>query len=193
MLQRLNMRFICHIVVAGIVVIVLVLFERSTIRYGRAKSAASAVFEEYGGTGITVFCTFGEFWGVQIDDARFADEDARELVVHLKDNHAVEYVGVRGTSLTDLGCATLSEMRAARMVDLSGTEVTTGGIKHLRGLPRLTSLILADTRIDDNVIPVLAAMESLEAVDLRNTRVTGRGKVRLERMRPDMMVTAGEE
>lgn len=186
-----NWRVICFVAVAGIVAVIVGLFERSNIRYGRAKYAALASFKEFHGTGVTVYFTSGRFWGVRIDDRGFTDEDARRLVLRLKDNEAVEFFCASGTTLTDQGCSTFAEMRHLRVIDLSGTAVTAMGVEHLRTLPRLAILILADTRVDDEVVPILAAIRSLEGVDLANTGVTDEGKARLECLRPDIMVNGG--
>lgn len=61
----------------------------------------------------------------------------------------------------------------------SNKSITVDGIKTISGIP-LKSLVLRGTCLDNSVIPVLNKMKSLEALDLRSTRVTDDGIKQLE-------------
>lgn len=63
-------------------------------------------------------------------------------------------------------------------------------VARLAEMDNLVCLDLCRSQVDDDVVDILAAMPSLELVDLSWTRMTPSGRDRLKRLRPDLIVLA---
>ena len=67
-------------------------------------------------------------------------------------------------------------------LDLGGTQITDGGLAHLRGMDNLEHLYLRQTRITDEGLAHLDGMENLKMLILDQTRITGEGLAHLKGM-----------
>src|SRR5439155_19965749 len=75
-----------------------------------------------------------------------------------------------GIKITDLGLAKLAKLKKLRLLDVSGAQITPGGLKVLQGLPRLERLNLWNCKaLDDSAAHVFAAIPSLTDLDLSDT------------------------
>jgi hypothetical protein len=61
-------------------------------------------------------------------------------------------------------------------------------VKHLRGLPDLSSLDLARTKVTDEGLAHLGACKELRHLDLTGTRVTAAGVADLQKKPPELKV-----
>ena len=78
--------------------------------------------------------------------------------------------------LTDTGVRHLARMPGLRLLDLSGTQVTDGGLEVLRELSALESVSLAWTGVTDAGIAHLSRCQQLQRIDLSAT-LTGDGAI----------------
>jgi Leucine-rich repeat (LRR) protein len=77
-----------------------------------------------------------------------------------------------GTRITDLGVAKLTKLKKLRRLDLSGSVITTNGVKTLAALPELQRLSLWNAKgIDDAAAPHLEALATLTSLDLSDTGI----------------------
>lgn len=75
-----------------------------------------------------------------------------------------------GIRVTDFGLAKLARLKNLRSLELSGAQITPGGLKVLESLPRLERLSLWNcTAVDDSAAAALAAIPSLADLDLSYT------------------------
>jgi len=75
-----------------------------------------------------------------------------------------------GIKITDLGLAKLARLKKLKFLDLSGAQLTPGGLKVLESLPQLERLSLWNCKaLDDSAAPVFAAIPSLTNLDLSDT------------------------
>jgi internalin A len=77
-----------------------------------------------------------------------------------------------GTRITDLGVTKLTKLKKLRHLDLSGSVVTSSGVKALAALPQLQRLSLWNAKgIDDTAAPHLEALRTLTSLDLSDTTI----------------------
>jgi hypothetical protein len=78
-----------------------------------------------------------------------------------------------GIRVTDLGAAKLASLKQLRTLNLSGSSVTSAGLKTLSGLARLERLSLWNVEgLDDRAGTALRAFRSLATLDLSDTAVS---------------------
>src|SRR5262249_55626739 len=83
---------------------------------------------------------------------------------------------VGGIRITDLGLSRLGRLKNLRRLDLSGSLITSAGLKHLSSLDQLQTLILWNCKsLDDSAVAALAALPKLSELDLSFTNVTDQG------------------
>ncbi len=68
------------------------------------------------------------------------------------------------------------------------SEITDDGVRHLKGLPRLKTLVLDGSKVTDGCLDHLLKMPDLEMVSLRRTRVTQREVNDLSRALPRLKI-----
>ena len=121
-----------------------------------------------------------------------------------------------GTRITDLGVAKLTRLKRLKRLDLSGSAMTSAGVKmlatlpqlqrlslwnvrgiddtaalHLEALGTLTSLDLSDTAIGDATLARLATAANLRRLYVSETRVTQEGITAFRARHPACMVSSG--
>jgi Leucine-rich repeat (LRR) protein len=75
-----------------------------------------------------------------------------------------------GIQVSDLGLAKLAKLKKLKRLDVSGAQLTPGGIKVLQGLPQLERLSIWNCpALDDSAAKTLAAMPSLVNLDASYT------------------------
>jgi hypothetical protein len=84
-------------------------------------------------------------------------------------------------SAGDADLVWLEELPGLRVLRLSGTAVTDGGLEQLRGLAGLHTLDLSRTAVSDRGLVHLQRLTALQTLDLRGTCVTDEGVDALRR------------
>ena len=85
-----------------------------------------------------------------------------------------------GGQVTDEVLERVSRLEQVEELDLNGSRALTGaGLRHLARLPRLRTLVLAGTAVDDDAMTVIGKLPHLERVVLSWTRVTDAGAAHL--------------
>ena len=88
-----------------------------------------------------------------------------------------------GTKVTDFGLAKLAALKKLRVLDVSGSAITDGGVKTIAGFGDLRRLSLWNVRgIDDAAAASLAALANLSSLDLSNTPLGNEALQRLGAM-----------
>jgi Leucine-rich repeat (LRR) protein len=88
-----------------------------------------------------------------------------------------------GTRITDLGLTRLAKLTKLQQLDVSGSAVTSDGLKALAPLQQLRRLNLWNVRgIDDRAVPYLEALPNLTTLDLSNTAVSDQALARLAKL-----------
>ena len=62
------------------------------------------------------------------------------------------------------------------------------GLEHLKGLPRLQSLVLTGTKVSDAGLKHLKGLTQLRYLDLSGTKVTAAGVKRLQQALPNCLI-----
>ncbi|MEX2559340.1 MAG: hypothetical protein WD403_05460 [Pirellulales bacterium] len=78
--------------------------------------------------------------------------------------------------------STYEELVLSDGLDLGHPSVTGASLRRLSGAPRLRTLSLINSSVDDAAMEGLPELQSLERLELANTRVTDRGLHHLERL-----------
>jgi cellulose synthase/poly-beta-1,6-N-acetylglucosamine synthase-like glycosyltransferase/Leucine-rich repeat (LRR) protein len=84
------------------------------------------------------------------------------------------------TAATDEALRNVGRFAALEDVQLAGTNVTGGVLKHFEGLTQLKNLSLAGTHVGDAGFDAIGKLASLESLDLRRTEIHGEGLRHLE-------------
>jgi Leucine-rich repeat (LRR) protein len=80
-----------------------------------------------------------------------------------------------GIKISDLGLARLQGLKKLRVLDISGSEITSAGLDQLAAHPHLEQLSLwGVAAIDDSAAPRLKALKSVTMLDLTDTAITDR-------------------
>jgi Leucine-rich repeat (LRR) protein len=88
-----------------------------------------------------------------------------------------------GMRVTDLGLARLSKLEKLRQLDVSGSAITSSGLKTLANLRDLRRLSLWNVKgIDDSAAPYLEALGNLTSLDLSNTAIGDETLARLAKL-----------
>lgn len=91
-------------------------------------------------------------------------------------------IDLANTKITNDELSSLAKLKALKVIDLSGTGISTQGIEHLKDLSQLEELNLKDTKIDNNSLAVIAGLRNLQKLYLDNTAITGSGLATLKEM-----------
>jgi Leucine-rich repeat (LRR) protein len=86
-----------------------------------------------------------------------------------------------GTLVTDFGLESLCRLTNLETLSLSKTEVSSSGLTHLNST-RLKTLLLNETRVDDNALDRIGSIASLESLQLNSTQVTDAGISRIQNL-----------
>ena len=73
-------------------------------------------------------------------------------------------------------------------VDLNDTQITDGGLVHLKGMTKLQVLALKRTKVTDAGLVHLKGLTSLKTVDVAETQVTDAGVAELQKALPDCII-----
>lgn len=105
-----------------------------------------------------------------------------ELV--LPQDYAGEIVEVywREPPPEDQQLAILRGLNSVEKLEISGSKVTSQGVKHLAGLTKLYMLHLDGTQVGDDGLASLVRLHDLSVLSLDNTRVTDAGLAQLQQM-----------
>jgi hypothetical protein len=121
-----------------------------------------------------------ELW---VSDVPLTPEGGRAIAnlvalekLHARMNKIFTRTPVVGDEILE-GCGNLQHLE---WIDVVDRPVTDAGVRHLRGLPRLWSLLLDGTRITDQGLAHIAAVPSLSSLDIGWTHVTDAGLVHLQ-------------
>ena len=87
----------------------------------------------------------------------------------------LEYLGFRGTQVTDAGLVHLKELANLRTLDLDKTKTADAGLVHLQGLTNLTHLGFHSTQVTDAGLVHLKGLTKLESLSLGFTQITDAG------------------
>ena len=98
----------------------------------------------------------------------------------------VEELFLGGSGVTDDDVARLGGLDALTWLELSDTQVTNRAVELAAGFPRLRTLMLFGTAVDDGCLPTLERMMNLHTVGLDDTRVSTAGLARLRQSRPTL-------
>ena len=132
-------------------------------------------------------------------------------LVHIASMPLVLSIGLRNTSIRDLGTLTplMSRLRgcwldgspiaddgvwplagasALRRLSLRQTKLTDVGLKHLAGLNGLTFLDLSATRVGDAGMRELAGLSGLQTLNLQGTLVSEAGAAFLQTRLPGLRI-----
>jgi Leucine-rich repeat (LRR) protein len=96
----------------------------------------------------------------------------------------LEVLNIAGAIVSDVGMKTVDKMVNLHTLDLSRTDITAQGIEPLTRLQHLRRLRLIESpRIDDSAIKHLAAIRTLESLDLAGTAITDAALDQLQQMK----------
>jgi len=76
---------------------------------------------------------------------------------------------------------------------LNGTQVTDGGLEHLKGLSQLDELDLTDTKVTDAGLEQLKWLSKLEKLWLDGTKVIDKGVEKLQQSLPNYQISHGND
>lgn len=120
-----------------------------------------------------------------VDDAM-----AAKLLTPIKDN--VADVSLGRTNITDKTAELLASMPHLRRLDLRATPITPAAIETLAKSASLEELILAQTRLCDDIAPAICGMTKLTHVYLWSAGVSAESIAKLRADRPELEVDAGD-
>lgn len=119
-----------------------------------------------------------------IDDRQFA------LLAPLAEG-CLRDLTLRGTNLTDVGLVELGRFERLEVLDLSNTQITDDGLRHLKPLAHLRDLHLMLTETTDAGLLPLGQLPSLESLDVTLTAVSGGGANQFRQAHPRIRTAAG--
>jgi Leucine-rich repeat (LRR) protein len=103
----------------------------------------------------------------------------------------LQRLNLHGAKITDAGAGQLRTLQELRELNLGATQLSAKGLGFLAELGKLEKLSLPGlTKLDDEAIPVLAAMKSLRWLDITDTKITPEGAERLRTGHPGLVVLA---
>lgn len=129
-----------------------------------------------------------------LSTVRFSESILKEVVqldqtielrldfVPFEDNHVTKLSALKNlatiwflhTAITNKSLRHLATMQALQHLVLKKTDITDGGLVHLRDLRKLTTLLLP-SEITDNGLEELANLDNLLHLDISNTKVSDKG------------------
>jgi hypothetical protein len=89
--------------------------------------------------------------------------------------------------VSDEGLAYLAEIPSLSVLDLSGTQITDDGLRHLTGL-ELRSLRISNPQLTDDSVKHLEAMKSIRRLSVRGTKISDQAKEHLKKVIPNLDV-----
>ena len=99
--------------------------------------------------------------------------------VQMKDG-AVTAVSLNGTSITDNEFVVLTKLPQLTDLSLQHTEISTIGLEQLAAVRSLERLDLGHTLLGDNALPMIASLTNLRVLELPSTLVEGTGLAALK-------------
>ncbi len=98
----------------------------------------------------------------------------------------LEHLNLRGTKVSDAGAGKLGRLTGLRSFSAAETQLSARGLGVLANFPKLEEVNLWKApRVDDEVIPLLAALPNLKWVDLGGTKVSEAGRKKLIAAQPN--------
>jgi hypothetical protein len=126
----------------------------------------------------------------ELSELNLASTDITDLgLIELSGCKSLTSLNLTSTVVTDEGLTHLGRCAHLETLDLSGTRVGGSGLRHL---PRLWSLSLRNTGVDDSVIPLVLQIPGLNSLDVSKTRVTSAGLKQLA-AHPQLHAVIAEE
>ncbi|MEX2120536.1 MAG: hypothetical protein WD847_13160 [Pirellulales bacterium] len=101
----------------------------------------------------------------------------------------LKVLDLSGTQISDEGMKHISKLSSLEVLSLGKTDVSSDGMTHLVDLPRLRLLRLDRTKVDDSCVPFVQRMAHLRYLDVYETEMTGRGVDRLRKALPKCKVS----
>jgi Leucine-rich repeat (LRR) protein len=109
------------------------------------------------------------------------DNVSDSKLTYCKNLRYLNFIDLSNTQITDQGLGNLGHNALLRSLNVNNTKISDKALSSL--LARYTEFnalyLRNDDQISDNVIPALTRLRGLGWLDLRNTRVTNRGLLRL--------------
>jgi hypothetical protein len=121
----------------------------------KAQAKAIAALQELGGK-------------IEVDD-KSPDKPAIRLVL-------------KGQTMTDKAMPLVTALAKLRHVEFHDTAVSGEGLKALKKLPKLDTLVIRDSIIDDDGMQGLQALANLQKLTLNDTEITGSGLKYLKKL-----------
>jgi Leucine-rich repeat (LRR) protein len=90
-------------------------------------------------------------------------------------NGAITAVSLNGTSITDKEFVVLTRLPQLKDLSLQHTEISTIGLEQLAAVRSLERLDLGHTLLGDNALPMLASLTNLRVLELPSTLIDGTG------------------
>ena len=78
----------------------------------------------------------------------------------------------------------IASWRQLENLDLTATNITSGGIQRLEKLGHLKKLVLPETKIDDAAVPTLCRLKALRWLVVDDTNISGSGLLQLREALP---------
>ncbi len=98
----------------------------------------------------------------------------------------VRRLNVESTKITDEAMGEIAKMSAIVELDLSMCKISNEGLKQIAGHPRLATLWLTGTLVDDDILPTLQSLKALDYVNLDDTLVTKDGWKKIQAAIPKL-------
>ena len=127
--------------------------------------------------------------GVDLAFESVTDGNVRELS---KDGERIEFLILTGTRVTDRAMLYLQKMPYLRQLSLRNTAITDVGCASLTQIQTLEDLSVSDTDITDDALKSLGTLTHLKALDIRNTATTDAGLASLEHLHRLKTLDVGE-
>jgi len=106
-----------------------------------------------------------------LDGLKAGDED----LAWIKDLPELSSLYLENTKITDRFLEWMADReRPLRAYGLSGTQITTGGIRRICRAGGIEELHLVDTRIDDEAFAAILATRTIDRLDIRRTAVSAK-------------------
>lgn len=100
----------------------------------------------------------------------------------------LELLNVTGSNITDEGLRHVAHLSLLRKVYLGDTDVTDAGLDHLSQIATLETIAIPDSDVPDRGLMKLIALPKLEYIQAWNSSITPVGKQEFERMKPGCIV-----
>jgi hypothetical protein len=112
---------------------------------------------------------------VKINSPTFTDVDMEQLRNQLSQLPLLAQLDVSQTQITERGLRHLEELARLEYLGIGQTQVRDEGLDILRQMPKLQTLYLAGAKITDNTLQHLKAIPHLKTLALIDTQVTRAG------------------